>query len=146
VLPHEQLYAVCLDPSYADIVNCLVVSRIPEGWTKNDRDRFFHLVKSFIWHDPYLFKYCSDQVFRRRIPDHEVRSVFSFCHDQAYGGHFIRKKTTAEVLQCGFYGPTLFKDAFEYCKSCLRYQQLGRTSRRYMMPLNPIIMVEIFDV
>jgi len=59
------LYAVHLDPWYADVVNYLVASRIPEGWTKNDKDRFFQLVKFFIWDDSYLFKYYSDQVFKR---------------------------------------------------------------------------------
>jgi len=62
-------------------VNYVVVGRIPEDWTKDDKDRFFHLVKLFVVDDPYLFKYCFDQVFRRCIPDHEVRSVLSFCHD-----------------------------------------------------------------
>jgi len=76
--PDEQLYAVHPDLWYADIVNYLVASRIPDGWTKNDRDRFLHIIKFFIWDDPYLFKYCSDQVFRRCIPDHEVRSFFLF--------------------------------------------------------------------
>jgi len=115
-------------------------------WTKNDRDRFFHLVKFFIWDDPYLFKYCANQVFRRCIPDNEVRSVLSFYYDKAYGGHFSGRKTAAKVLQCRFYWPTLFKDAFEYCKSYTRCQQLGKISKRDMMPLSPVIMVEIFDV
>jgi len=35
---NEQLYVVHPNPWYADIVNHLVTSRIPEGWTKNDRD------------------------------------------------------------------------------------------------------------
>jgi len=127
-------------------VNYLVASRIPEGYSKNDKDRFFHLVKFFIWDKPYLFKYCSDQVFRRCIPDHEMRSVISFCHDQACEGHFSGRKTAAKVLQCGFYKPTLFKHEFEYCKSCPRCQRLGRISRRDMMSLNPIIVLEVFDV
>ena len=76
--PYEQLYAIHPDTWYADIVNYLVAGRIPESSTKNDRDRFFHLVKFIVWDDPYLFKYCSDQMFRRCIPDHEVRSVLSF--------------------------------------------------------------------
>jgi len=46
--PDELLYAFHPDPWYADIVNYLVTGRIPEGWTKNDRDRFFHLVKFFV--------------------------------------------------------------------------------------------------
>ena len=75
-----------------------------------------------------------------------MRSVLSFYHDQVCGGHFSGRKTVAKVLQCGFYWPTLFRDAFECCKSCTRCQQLGRISRKDMMPLNPIIVVEVFDV
>jgi len=90
-------------------MNYLVASRIPKGWTKNDRDRFFHLVKFFVWDDPYQFKYCSYQVFRRCILDQEVRSVLSFCHDQACGVYFSGRKIAAKVLQCGFDWPTCLK-------------------------------------
>jgi len=41
-------------------MNYLVASRIPKSWIKNDKNRFFHLVKFFVWDDPYLFKYYSD--------------------------------------------------------------------------------------
>jgi len=75
-----------------------------------------------------------------------VRSVLSFCHDQACGGHFSGRKIVVNILQCGFYWPTLFKDAFKYCKSCPRCQQLGGISKGDMMLLNPIIVVEISDV
>ena len=92
MFPDEQLFVVHSNPWFADIVNYLVSSRIPEGWTKNDRDKFFYLVKFFVWDDPYLFKYCSDQIFRRCVPDHEIRTVLSFCHDQACGGHFSGKR------------------------------------------------------
>jgi len=78
--PNEQLYATHPDQWYANIVNYLVADRILKSWTKNDRDRFFHLVKFLVWDDLYLFKYCSGQVFRRCIFDNEVRSVVSFCH------------------------------------------------------------------
>ena len=53
--PNEQLYAVHPKPRYADMVTYLVSGRIPEGWTKNDRDRFLDLMKFSIWDDPYLF-------------------------------------------------------------------------------------------
>jgi len=66
-------------------VNDLVAGGIPKGSTKNDKDRFFYLVKFFAWDDPYLFKYCSDQVFRESIPDNEVMGALSFCYDQACG-------------------------------------------------------------
>ena len=35
-------------------------------------------------------------------------------------GHFDPRKTAKKVLQSGFYWPTLFKDAYEFCKMCPR--------------------------
>ncbi|XP_038982186.1 uncharacterized protein LOC120110674, partial [Phoenix dactylifera] len=63
----------------------------------------------------------------------------------ACGGHFSVKKTAAKILQCGFYWPTLFKDSHNFCKACERCQKLGGITRRNMMPLNPILIIEIFD-
>ena len=76
--PNEQLHIVDPNPWYGVFVKYLVASKIVEGLTKNDRDRFFHLMKFFICDDPYLFKYCSNQVFKKCIPDNEVRSALSF--------------------------------------------------------------------
>ena len=134
------------EPWYADIVNYLAIGKVPMHWTTQDKNQFFSQVKYFIWDDPYLFKQCPDLIIRRCIPDEEVRSILSFCHDQACGGHFGAKKTAAKVLQCGFYWPNLFRDAYEYCKSYVRCQQIGRMTKRDMMPMNPILIVEIFDV
>ena len=51
-----------------------------------------------------------------------------------------------KVLQSGFYLPSLFKEAHQMCRVCDRCQRLGKLSRRHMMPLNPILVVELFDV
>ncbi|RVW96848.1 Pro-Pol polyprotein [Vitis vinifera] len=50
------------------------------------------------------------------------------------------------VLQLGFCWPSLFKDAHTMCKSCDRCQRLRKLTRRNMMPLNPILIVDLFDV
>ncbi|XP_068304259.1 uncharacterized protein, partial [Pyrus communis] len=64
----------------------------------------------------------------------------------ACGGHFGAKKTSLKVLQSGFFWPTLFKDAFDFCSKCDRCQKMGNISRRNEMPLNNILVVELFDV
>ncbi|XP_020269345.1 uncharacterized protein LOC109844641 [Asparagus officinalis] len=64
----------------------------------------------------------------------------------ACGGHFGPRKTAEKVLQSGLYWPTLFKDSFEFCKTCNRCQLLGKVTRRNMMPLQPILSVELFDL
>ncbi|KAL6348737.1 hypothetical protein AAG906_029765 [Vitis piasezkii] len=38
------------------------------------------------------------------------------------------------------------EDAHSMCKGCDRCQRLGKLTRRNMMPLNPILIVDIFDV
>ena len=49
-------------------------------------------------------------------------------------------------LHSGFYWPSLFKEAHQMCRVCDRCQRLSKLSRRHMMPLNPILVVELFDV
>ncbi|XP_062114450.1 uncharacterized protein LOC133825537 [Humulus lupulus] len=79
----------------------LGLGELPSHWSKHDKSKFYSEVKNFMWDDPYLFKYCPDQIIRRCIPN---------------------------------------------CESCERCQMLGSVTRRNMMPLNPILIVEIFDV
>ncbi|KAK9181240.1 hypothetical protein WN944_024377 [Citrus x changshan-huyou] len=60
----------------SDYVVGAVLSQRKEGempcdWNSQDKKKFLTEVKSFYWDDPYLFKYCSNQIFRRCIPDDE---------------------------------------------------------------------------
>ena len=80
------------------------------------------------------------------MPKGEQEGILSHCHDSACGGHFASQKTKMNVLQAGFYWPSLFKDAYTMCKQCDKCQRLGKISRRHMMPLYPIPVVELFDI
>ncbi|XP_074293138.1 uncharacterized protein LOC141620071 [Silene latifolia] len=55
-------------------------------------------------------------------------------------------RTQARVLQCGFYWPSLFKDAYAMVHSFDSCQRRGNIGRRDEMPLNNILEVELFDV
>ena len=78
--------------------------------------------------------------------EEEQQGILSHCHENACGGHFASQKTAMKVLQSGFYWPSLFKDAHNICLECNRCQRLGKISRRHMIPLNPILVVDLFDV
>jgi len=144
----EQLMHIAHTPSpwFTDIVNYLVTGCMPLRWGWQDKSKFMDMVKYFFWDDPYLFKYCPDQIIKRCILEPDQSNVISFGHDHACGGHFSAKKNATKILQCGFYWPTLFHDSHTYYTSCERCQKLGSISRRNMMPLNPILIVEIFYV
>ena len=51
-----------------------------------------------------------------------------------------------KVLQSGFYLPSLLKDGHVMCRSCDRCQRLRKLTRHNMMPLNLILVVDLFDV
>ena len=80
------------------------------------------------------------------MPEEEQQGILSHCHESACGGHCASQKTAMKVLQSGFYWPSLFKEAHQMCCVCDRCQRLGKLSRRDMMRLNPILVVELFDV
>ena len=145
--PDEQLMIISqVSPWYAHIVNYIVSKKIPTWWSKHDKNVFFAKLKNYFWDEPYLFCLGADNVLRRCVAEEEHSPILQMCHSSPSGGHFSGRKTAAKVLQSGFYWPSLFKDAHDYFKRCLECQSTSNISAKDMMPLNPIIIVEIFDV
>ena len=116
--PDEQLFSLVHCPWYADIVNYLVTGQIPTQWTSQQKKKFLADIKKYHFDDPYLFKYCPDQLMRRCVPNREQIRILTFCHSEACGGHFSVRKIAYKILQAGFYWPTLFKYCFEFFKMC----------------------------
>ncbi|CAN6707353.1 unnamed protein product [Malus baccata var. baccata] len=145
--PDEQLLSIKVSaPWYADIVNFLVSKRIPSEFTRHQRDKLKHDAQFYVWDDPYLWKFCPDQIIRRCVHDSECHSILSFCHTYACRGHFGTQRTALKVLQCGFYWPSIFKDAKTFCLTCDKCQRIGGISAKDQMPQVSILNVEIFDV
>ena len=68
-------------------------------------------------------------------------------HDSSpVGRHHSGIRTTHKILQCGYYWPTLHQDAHGFAKACDRCQRDGGISRKQELPLNPILVIELFDV
>ncbi|XP_073014521.1 uncharacterized protein [Primulina eburnea] len=81
-LPEELKYAFLgEDETYPVVISSKLESdqegKMPPQWSSQDKRKFLNEVKNFYWDDPYLFKYCPDQIFRRCIPDNEAyRTAF----------------------------------------------------------------------
>ena len=86
--PDEQLFALVHCLWYADIVNYLVTGQILAQWASQQKRKFLAYIKKYYFDDPYLFKYCPDQIMRRCVPNDEQVRILTFCHSEACGGHF----------------------------------------------------------
>ena len=66
--PEKSLLLVENAPWYAHIANFLAIEEIPYDWKTRDKKYFFTKIHSYYWEEPFLFKYCADQIIRRCVP------------------------------------------------------------------------------
>ncbi|XP_074299871.1 uncharacterized protein LOC141631046 [Silene latifolia] len=146
-LPDDSILAIThSDPWYADIANYLSSSFIPEELDNQVRKKLRYESRRYVWEDPFLYRICNDGIYRRCVTQEEGQAILQACHATTYGGHLSTSRTQARVLHCGFYWPSLFKDAYAMVHSCNSCQRRGNIGRRDEMPLNTILEVELFDV
>ncbi|KAK2359233.1 hypothetical protein QL285_084625 [Trifolium repens] len=143
--PDEKLLMVQERPWFADLANYKVSGLIPDDFNWHQKKRFIREADRYVWDDPYLFKIGADHLLRRCVTREEATSILWHCHNSPYGGHYNGERTAAKVLQSGFYWPTLFKDAHEHAQRCDNCQRTGGISKRNEMPLQNILVVEVFD-
>ncbi|RVW69105.1 hypothetical protein CK203_060683 [Vitis vinifera] len=58
-------------PWYAHIANYLVTREVPSEWKAQDKKHFFAKIHAYYWEEPFLFKYCADQIIRKCVPEQE---------------------------------------------------------------------------
>ncbi|CAM8928960.1 unnamed protein product [Rhodiola kirilowii] len=133
-------------PWYADYVNYLTCNILPNDLDHNQRRKFLHDVSRYYWDDPFLYKLCPDGIYRTCVPEEDMKGIIACCHSSSYGGHGSASKTTAKILQSGFYWPNAFKDTYQFIKACNECQRMGNIARRDEMPQKGILEVEVFDV
>ena len=104
--PEESLLLVENTPWYAHIANYFAIGELPVVWKAQDMKFFFAKIHSYYWEEPFLYKYCADQIIRICVPKAEQQGILSHCHENECGGHFASQKTARKVLQSGFYWPS----------------------------------------
>ncbi|KAL6318458.1 hypothetical protein AAG906_041225 [Vitis piasezkii] len=60
----------------------------PREWKAQDKKHFFAKIHAYYWEEPFLFKYCADQIIRKCVPEEEQQGILNHCHENACGGHF----------------------------------------------------------
>ena len=60
--PKESLLLVEHTPWYAHIANYLATGEVPADWKAQEKKFFFTKIHSYYWEEPFLYKYCVDQI------------------------------------------------------------------------------------
>jgi len=111
--PDKTLYAITDKLSwYADMINYIVTKTFPKDLSRAQKKKIRARSKYYVWDEPYLWKFYGDQIIRHCVDDSEFHSILTFCHSSESGEHFGPKRMAHKVLQCGFYLPTIFRDAY----------------------------------
>ncbi|XP_070007543.1 uncharacterized protein [Nicotiana sylvestris] len=123
----EQLLSISVNsmPWFANVANFLVTGIVPCELSSNQRKKLKWDSLEYYWDEPYLFKICNDGVIRRCVLEEEQLSILNSCHSSPYGGHHGGARIASKVLSCGFYWPTLYKDAGDLVKRCDECQRAG---------------------
>ena len=110
IFPDERLLTIrhFNSPWFADIANFILTREFPETFTKQEKKKLIYDSKSYLWYDPFIWKLCNDGMLRRCIVNEEIGSVLQHCHGMVNGSHFGPQRTTAKVLEVGFFWPTIF--------------------------------------
>jgi hypothetical protein len=122
---------------YREIIQYLDGMRFPDGATKAVRTRIAHKSRNYSMIGNQLYFQGRDGVLRRTIGKRDTSRLLYEFHDGFCGGHFAGRITAEKILQAGYYWPTLFKDAHDYCKSCDVCQAYAQRST-VSGPLHPI--------
>ena len=76
MLPDERLIKVeAMVLWYVDIINYLAYGVLPPKLSPQQKKKFMHDAKSYLWDDPLLFKRGADQMKRWCVSDDEVPSI-----------------------------------------------------------------------
>ncbi|RVW46875.1 Retrovirus-related Pol polyprotein from transposon 17.6 [Vitis vinifera] len=67
--PEESLMSIEVAPWYSHIANYLVTGEVPSEWSAQDKKHFFAKIHAYYWEEPFLFKYCADQIIRKCVPE-----------------------------------------------------------------------------
>ncbi|RVX06325.1 Retrovirus-related Pol polyprotein from transposon 412 [Vitis vinifera] len=93
-------------------VENVVADHLSSEWNAQDMKHFFAKIHAYYWEKPFLFKYCSDQIIRKCVPEDEQQRILSHCHENACGCHFASQKTAMKGIDFMRPFPMSFENIF----------------------------------
>lgn len=126
------------DPELNALIQYLYKHKLPEE--EGEARQIIHQSEQFLLHQDILYhipNISNRQRFRvpQLVVPKDLRTdMLKLCHENVTAGHFGPSKTLTKVLSY-YYWPTVHKDVFNFCRSCVKCQQRKRPARYNKEPL-----------
>lgn len=101
-------------------------------------------MRNLNWDEPYGFSFCADVVVLRCIPELEITNILEACHSSQVWGHHSSTRTT--YIQCRFYRPKNYMDAYNFSYAYDQCQRQENSSRLHGLLMTPILELELFYI
>ncbi|XP_052732212.1 uncharacterized protein LOC128196172, partial [Vigna angularis] len=122
-------FALTQPPWYAELVNYLAAVVLPIHASRHYIDKLKSDAKYYVWDDPYLWRFCSDKIIRKCVPDTEINGSCEVC--QKAGGNITRRNEMPlqNILFCeifdvwgiDFMGPLPSSSGYSYILLAVDY-------------------------
>jgi hypothetical protein len=133
-----------LDPWYKYILVYLQNLKCPTSASHDEHHRIRHQDNKYLILEDTFYRRGVDYILRRCLTHEEVVIVLNDFHTGACGSHLSRLETTQNILQDGYFWPTLIKYYIESVKKCHPCQIFSLKMRAHPATIFPIITVGPF--
>ena len=117
--PDACIFAITSIPiEYEEIWNYLAKYEFPPGVDKKKQRSIAHKSRPYSVLGNILYYQGGDGLYRQAISKDEGKEMLKEFHEGLCGGHYVGKATAHKILVAGYYWPCLFKDAYQYCRTC----------------------------
>ena len=94
---------------------------LPPYLSLQQKKKFLHDVKAYLWDDLLLFKRCPDQIIRSCVLEEEVQDIIQQFHSSFMVAILVLQELLQRYCNLVFIGH-LFKDSYSFVKTCDRCQ------------------------
>jgi hypothetical protein len=92
----------------------------------------------------FLFRRSFDGILLRCVNNEEAHKLLQETHGSSnyvihVGGHFSTKTIAFKIIRKGYYWPSIFRDSYNFSRSCDKCQKFAGKERLSAMPLQPVL-------
>jgi hypothetical protein len=141
----SQILPVAEHPWYKYLVYYFQNQRCPDNLGTHQRRRLRLEYSRYVILGDFLFRRSADGMLLHYVNNEEAHNFLQETHGSSdsvvhVGGHFSAKTTAFKIIGKGYYWHSIFRDSYNFSRSCDKCQNFAGKECLSAMPLQPILL------